>query len=161
MSDATLRALERVAASGDPADCARLLAARLRVDAIRYEHVSVAAWLGDEGARLTGVAPWVPDDHMPSWSYPARHALRWAPIERTLLIRAAALCSARALPIFERRRGVGRPRVAIEAALAWAQCPCETHRAAAYAAAAAAARLKSNRHMAALIRKRVPNPEAP
>jgi len=66
----------------------------------------------------------------PAWYAEPDVVLRWL----------AADFAAHVLPIYEKELlpDDGRPRAAIEAARAWAACPCEEHRLAAYAAAAAA-----------------------
>jgi len=65
----------------------------------------------------------------PAWYAEPDVVLRWL----------AADFSAHVLPIYEKELpDDGRPRAAIEAARAWAACPCEEHRLAAYAAARAA-----------------------
>jgi len=137
--DADRRASEREAMSGGGQHArARVLVDRMRSGLVQPHHLAVAGWLGDEAAGLV-VPPWVPPAPVPDWSYPVRHALQHAGLERSLLVRLAADCAAHVLPLFEAAHpGDLRPRRAIEAARAWAACPCEEHRLAARAAADAA-----------------------
>lgn len=60
--------------------------------------------------------------------------------DRVAMVRFAADCPEHVLPIFEEAHsGDARPRNAVSAARAWADCPCQRHRKAAYAYAARAA----------------------
>jgi len=137
MDDPARRAERRTLAWGDPHDRARVLVNRLRAGLVQPHHLAVAGWLGDEAARLV-VRAWDPPVAVPNWSYPVRHALLHAGLERPLLVRLAADFAAHtALDIEARYPNDLRPRRAIEAACAWAACPCEEHRLAAYAADAA------------------------
>ena len=52
MADVRLRDLERAASTGDPSARAELLNARLRVGTLDRQRVELAAFCGDEAARL-------------------------------------------------------------------------------------------------------------
>jgi len=138
VTDRTTRTAERLAAAGDPAARARYLVARLRTGTVSREQVALAARLGAPVAREV-----LPGEPLVDWAdYTARKAAiaeTQAIVGRPSVVRCAADWAERVLPAWERdRAGDGRPRVAIAAARAWADCPCEGHEAAAKAAADAA-----------------------
>ena len=134
-SDVDFRSRERDDMRGLPRPRSSVLLDRLRAGLVSPHHLAVAGWLGDTAAAQCAPA-WVPVP-VQHRSYPVRHALRHAGLESPLLVRLAADFAAHALPLFETaHHGDLRPRAAIEAARAWAACPCEEHRlvaAAAYA----------------------------
>jgi len=133
-TDAASRVREREALCEDPHARARVLVDRMRSGLVQPHHLAVAGWLGDEAAGLV-VPAWVPPESVPGWSYPARHAVLLGPIKRTVLVRLAADMAFNVLRLFEAAHpGDMYPRRAIEAAWAWAVCPCEEHRTAADAA---------------------------
>lgn len=156
MSDATLRAAERTAAGEGTAEArARLLAERVRHGITTAEHLSVAAWLGDESARLCGPA-WVPPSTeeirerihgtvIGRGSF-AQFAVLWGPIEHVVVVRVAALC---ALRVIGRRRAHRAARRVAQATLAWAECPSDERLAAVREAQTMAPEVESSREPAA------------
>ena len=148
MSDATTRRLERSA----PADPKLLVLALRRGDLCR-DRVHLAARLGNPRALAL-----YPDADPVNWSTCSaerRLAIKEAAslLGKTLPARVAADWAGRALPAWEAEHSDDdRPRKAIEAARAWAKCPCEKHlqaAGAAYAAAEAAADEVAIRSLAA------------
>ena len=149
VTDRTTRTAERLAAAGDPAARARYLVARLRTGTVSREQVALAARLGAPVAREV-----LPGEPLVDWAdYTARKAAiaeTQAIVGRPSVVRCAADWAERVLPAWERdRAGDGRPRVAIAAARAWADCPCEGHEAAAKAAADAASDASASAYAAA------------
>jgi hypothetical protein len=130
--DLALRKAERL---GDPV---RLLRERLRAGELTQEHVEFAASLGHAAAlelcpgvarlALSGPKEWgegviAAATELTDETLPARVAADWAE---------------RSLPKWESEHDDARPQRAIVAARTWADCPCETHRAAAESAHEAA-----------------------
>jgi hypothetical protein len=138
VSDARIRELERRAAEGDPDARARHLKARVRAGELTAAHVALAASLGHAAARELDPVPledWADGDA-------CRDAIRAARdlLGETLPARVAADWAERVLSIWEAKHpDADRPRKAIDAARAWATCPCDEHRKAAANAANAAA----------------------
>ena len=136
MSDLTLRRL----ATRQRGSAAHLNA-RVRAGELTAEHVTLAASLGHAAARELDPVPLV------DWAnWDARRGAISAArdlLDETLPARVAADWADRVLPLWEAKHpDDDRPRKAIEAARAWAECPCDEHTkaaAAAYAAAYAAA----------------------
>ena len=96
MSDARARTFERAAEGGDPEARARWLLEQVRRGALGQDMLRVAAWAGDEGARL---AVGLPRSPAPLKLVPWVDALR--PFGNPALLRAAAAGLALARPGLE------------------------------------------------------------
>lgn len=130
MSDARLRQIER-AAHDDPYATAALLAARMRRGELTRERVEIAAYAGDEAARLAvphlvldrGVT-WADVDaqRLTDW---VRGLSRWG---SEVLVRAAVAAAKAAYARWALGAHAYRAFHAIDAAEAWLACPCEEHR---------------------------------
>lgn len=96
MSDARARAFERAADGGDPEARARWLGEQVRRGALGQDMLRIAAWAGDEGARLAVGLPRTP---APLKLVPWVDALR--PFGNPALLRAAVAALTLARPSLE------------------------------------------------------------
>ena len=129
------RDLRRAQRSGDRT---ALLAARLRAGEVTQAHVALAASLGHSAALAL-----MPEVERVDWddSGARKTAISDATslVGETLPARVAADFAERLLSKWEEQNPRDtRPRDAIAAARAWAECPCDAHRAEAHVAATAA-----------------------
>jgi hypothetical protein len=129
MADSKFRDLQRRATSGDPEAAAAALRERVRCGELTNDHVELAAYLGHKGARAL-----CPEKEEVEWISikDQRQAVMEAArrVGKTLPARVAADWAGRWLPKWEAvYPDDPRPRAAISAARAWADCPCEDHRA--------------------------------
>jgi hypothetical protein len=118
VTDQRLRDLERDAAHGDLQARARLLLERVRVGDLTEERLRLAAYLGDEAARIAigGAGSDVPDNLL-DWLAGLR---RWG--RRPMAYAAFELLRA-VLPILEAESGSRQFRPIVEAAEAWTRSP--------------------------------------
>lgn len=115
-----------------------VLRGRLERNEVCSAHLRIAAWLGDDAAAAVVGRRWSGGE-VESWSWPSRHALSLAKIDRRTRARAEAAIAARVLDIVEKSRpDEDAPRLAIEAALAYANNPSRKNMASAKLAAKAA-----------------------
>ena len=142
----TLRALERQAeVSGSVADAARVLAERLRRGTLTQERVELAAYVGDEAARLVAGCACASAGDEYAWACWCDHGLALAPWARGLSRWGEAAC-VRVVVAAGRVAWSSSCRClthntalhsgqcsahfgALDAAQAWIDCPCEEHRA--------------------------------
>lgn len=141
MTDDRLRELERRwKETGSVEDEAAWLSERVRAGYVTHDQVLVAAYLGLPPARLAlgADAPTIPSANR-DWVSGLRH------FAKIVSVVGAVTVARNQLHIWtEWAPGDGRPGLAIEAASAWIQCPCDDHARAAeaaYEAAHAASRL--------------------
>ena len=146
MSDGRLRDLERrFRSTGTTVDEAAWLAERVRVGELPAGRVELAALLGSEAARtILGAGP--PPKPWKAWleravrtTWPPNHAWAALPTGWEVAVRATvALARAIDAPRVETRMGWVPERErdqatqALEAAEAWAACPCREHAIAAH-----------------------------
>ena len=129
MSDAAARLADRRGT--------RTLADRLRRGEVDPHRVALASYLGHaEALAIMPPAELDVPDWAACWS-PVRRVLRWGGLDQVTLVRLACDLGERSLP---RCRPEDREacEAAYAAARAWAACPCEEHRSAAWARSAAA-----------------------
>jgi len=140
VSDVSIRTASRLLAAEctDTHTRAAVIAGLIRSGRLDRRRVALASYLGDEAALLVEPAaePAVPA-HARGWG-PARRVLRWGGLPGVEIVCLAADCAERVIDLTGEYRGACVS--SIEAARAWAVCPCADHGVGATNAAWVAAR---------------------